>query len=236
MIYISMNQNEHAPESHFSLNKIPFQDLLTANEQEELNLASNVVEYNKRDTIIKQNSRVSDIPIVLSGLVKISREMRKGKNIILRIAKPGSFLGLSSVFVSENYEYSVIALETCKVRFVKIDTFQNLVERNGQFGLYVAKQLSADNLFNINRLSSLLYKQLPGRVADIILYFSEDIFESNEFAIPLTRQEIAELAGTTKESLIRTLSEFKHDKIIDMNRNIFSIKSMNIIKTLSRLG
>ncbi len=100
----------------------------------------------------------------------------------------------------------------------------------------VVKQLSTDNIFNINRLSSLLYKQLPGRVADIILYFSEDIFKNNTFTIPLTRQELAELAGTTKESLIRTLSEFKHDKIIDMNRNFFQVNSMHIVKTLSRLG
>jgi CRP-like cAMP-binding protein len=98
------------------------------------------------------------------------------------------------------------------------------------------QRISSDNLFNIGRLSSLLSKQLPGRVADIILYFSEVIFESNEFSIPLTRQELAELAGTTKESLIRTLSEFKHDKIIDMTRNGFSINSLNILKTLSRLG
>ncbi|MFO8021176.1 MAG: Crp/Fnr family transcriptional regulator [Perlabentimonas sp.] len=214
----------------------PFESFLSKEELNTLNEASNIVNYIKRDTIIKQGARVSEIPIVLSGIVKISREMRKDKNIILRIAQSGSFLGLSSVFGSENYEYSVIALEPCKVQFVNIEAFKVISQSNGQFGLYMIEQLSIDNIFNINRLSSLLYKQLPGRVADIILYFSEDIFKSEEFSIPLTRQEIAELAGTTKESLIRTLSEFKHDKIIDMNRNVFSIKSMNIIKTLSRLG
>ncbi|MFP4556690.1 MAG: Crp/Fnr family transcriptional regulator [Bacteroidales bacterium] len=219
-----------------STSLFPFETLLSEEELKMLNATSNIVSYIKRDTIIKQGARVSEIPVVISGLVKISREMRRDKNIILRIALPGSFLGLSSVFAGENYEYSVIALEPCAVQFIDIETFKKLVKVNGQFGLYIVEQLSIDNIFNINRLSSLLYKQLPGRVADIILYFSEDIFESEEFSIPLTRQEIAELAGTTKESLIRTLSEFKHDKIIDMNRNVFSIKSMNIIKTLSRLG
>lgn len=231
-----MNQLQEHMNSNFTELSLSFEELILAEEKEKLLSSSSLVEYAKRDVIIKQNSRVSDIPIVIRGLVKISREMRKGKNIILRIAKENTILGLSTIIDSETYEYSVTALEPCSILFVDADIFRWLLEKNGRFSLEIVKQLSNDNIFNINRLSSLLYKQLPGRVADIILYFSEDIFMSNSFTIPLTRQEIAELAGTTKESLIRTLSEFKHDKIIDMNRNFFTINSMNIIKTLSRLG
>jgi CRP-like cAMP-binding protein len=231
-----MNQTQYMSEDAILSYNLPFESMLTIEERKKLYSATNQVEYLKRDIIIKQNARVSEIPLVLSGLVKFSREMRKGKSIILRIAQPGSFLGLSSVFASETYEYSVSALESAIVRFVDIDTFKWLIQNNGAFALEIVRQIGTDNIFNINRLSSLLYKQLPGRVADIILYFSEDIFNSSSFSIPLTRQELAELAGTTKESLIRTLSEFKHDKIIDMNRNVFTINSINIIKTLSRLG
>ena len=88
----------------------------------------------------------------------------------------------------------------------------------------------------IDKLSSLIYKQLPGRVADIIIYFSELIYKNSTFTFPLTRQELAELAGTTKESIIRCLSEFKHDKIIDIDRNTVTVLSPKIIHTLSRLG
>ena len=97
-------------------------------------------------------------------------------------------------------------------------------------------QISKNNIVMIDKLSSLLYKQLPGRVADIIIYFSDVIYKSDTFTFPLTRQELAELAGTTKESIIRTLSEFKHDKIIDIERNTITILSPKIIQTLSRLG
>lgn len=231
-----MNQPHQSNENIFSPLSLPFESVLLPDERDKLYNSTNKIEYGKRDIIIKQSARVSEIPLVLSGLVKISREMRRGKNVILRIAQPGSFLGLSSIFGSDVYEYSVFALESVTVRFVDIETFSWLIKKNGLFAMEVVKQISADNIFNITRLSSLLYKQLPGRVADIILYFSEDIFKNSTFSIPLTRQELAELAGTTKESLIRTLSEFKHDKIIDMNRNSFKINSMHIIKTLSRLG
>jgi len=68
------------------------------------------------------------------------------------------------------------------------------------------------------------------------LYFSENIYQSETFLFPLTRRELAEFAGTTKESFIRTLTEFKNDKIIDLDGSKVTIRSMKIIKTLSELG
>jgi len=231
-----MNQPFTPQESENNHSRFPFEHLLTQKEVNELIGASNKVDYSKKDVVFKQNSRVSEIAYVQSGLLKLSREMRKGKNIILRIAQKGTFLGLPSVFDNEIYEYSAICIEPTTIWFFQADVFKDLINRNGSFANEIVSQLAKDNIFNVARLSSLLYKQLPGRVADIILYFSEEIYKSNSFSIPLTRQELAELAGTTKESLIRTLSEFNNDKIIDLTRNGFSINSLHIIKTLSRLG
>lgn len=226
----------HLQGDHPYIQHIPFVNLLTMEQVQEIINNSNLVEYSKRDVILKQNTSVSQIPVLISGLVKISKEMRKGKNIILRVAQPSCFLGLPSVFGSETYEYSVIAIEPVSVVYISSSTLRSIIEHNGEFAFQVMQTLCNDNIFNINKLSGLLYKQLPGRVADIILYFSEQIYKNNSFIIPLTRQELAELAGTTKESLIRTLSEFNSDKIIEMNRSSISIISINIVKTLSRLG
>jgi len=68
------------------------------------------------------------------------------------------------------------------------------------------------------------------------LYFAEKIYHNSSFVLPLTRRELAELAGTTKESFIRTLTEFKNDKIIELDGSSVEIKSLKIIKTLSDLG
>ena len=73
-------------------------------------------------------------------------------------------------------------------------------------------------------------------MAAVILYFSEIIFKQQVFDFPLTRRELAELAGTTKESFIRTLAEFKNDKIIDLEGSRVSINSMKIIRTLNEKG
>jgi CRP/FNR family transcriptional regulator len=220
----------------YSRSVIPFDILLSDIDKELLVRNSNLVEYSRRDMIIKQNSRTSHVLYVVSGLIKVSKEMRKGKNLMLKIEAPGHFLGLSSVFGSDIYDFSVSAIEPSTISYIDLSTFNEIIERNSRVGLEIVKLISRNDIFSITRLSSLLYKQLPGRVADIILYFAENIYKSPTFTIPLTRQELADLAETTKESLIRTLSEFKHDKIIDMDRNSISIISHKILNTLSRLG
>ncbi len=218
------------------LDNVLFSSLLSQEEKELLLGNSTLVEYSRRDTIIKQNARTSHVLYIYSGLVKVSREMRKGKNLLLRIDKGGAFIGLSSIFSGEVYHYSASVLEPTTILSIDPECFMQLIKTNGEFAASIIQQLSTDNISDLFRVSSLLYKQLPGRVADIILYFAEEIYHSNTFSFPLTRQELAELAGTTKESLIRTMSEFKHDKIIEMDRNQITITSPKIINTLSRLG
>lgn len=232
---MDQNKNNKNKDSSF-IQLLPFQHLITEEQKDRIVQSSSLVEYSRKEIIFSQGVNIDNIAFVLSGLVKISRELRKGKNIILRIAQPGTILGLSSVFSDEVFNYTASAIENVLIGYVNRKVLSDIVKDNGAFGFEITKQMGLDNAYITNRLSSLLYKQLPGRVSDIILYFAQDIYKSNTFNIPLTRQELAELAGTTKESLIRTLSEFNHDKIISLNRNTLSIISLNIIQTLSRLG
>lgn len=210
--------------------------LLKEFERKILDLNSNLVEYSKHDTIIKQNSRASHLIYINSGLVKVSKEVRKEKNLILDIQGPNNFIGISNVFGSDNYNYSITAIEPTVVSFIDTKILKENLVNSGALGLEFISLISKYNVLMTDKFSNLIYKQLPGRVADIIIYFSENIYKSNTFTFPLTRQELAELAGTTKESVIRTLSEFKHDKIIDFERNTVTILSPKIIHTLSRLG
>jgi len=215
---------------------LPYSELLTEDEKQSINQNSNIVRYNKRDVIFLQNTRTSHIMFLKSGLVKIYKESRMGKIFILKIDTPGNFLGLMSVFGSEIHQYSGSSVDLTEVYYIDINTFRNVVMQNGKYALKLIQKVSNDGLFIFDRLISQSQKQLPGRIADVILYFSEVIYKSDKFTFPLTRRELAELAGTTKESLIRTLTEFKNDKIIDMDGSKVEIRSMKIVKTLSELG
>jgi len=223
-------------EKTFEKCKLPVNQLLTAEQQAIIMNSINIVNYNRKDIIVKQYSASSHVYYIIKGIIKVSSEQRKGKNLVMKIDTTGSFVGLISVLGGDSYNFTVTAVENCTLAQIPISTLKSVMLQNAQFALEISQLISRHGLFLINRLAGLLYKQLPGRVADLILYFADDIFCNNEFEFPVNRTELAELCGTTKESLIRTLSEFNHDRIIELERNRIRIISYDILKTLSRFG
>jgi len=107
---------------------------------------------------------------------------------------------------------------------------------NGEFASVLLRHASEEGLTITTKLMNQFQKQLPGRVAEMLLFFSEKIYHSTAFLLPLSRRELAEFTGTTKESMIRTLAEFRHDKIIKLDGKKVEITSPDIIHTLNRLG
>jgi CRP-like cAMP-binding protein len=174
--------------------------------------------------------------LMVSGLVKIYKEGRNERTVLLRMAGRGEYIGMLSVMGDQIHQYSAAAVEPSEICFIDINAFRNVLMENGKFSLQLMSMISQDGLFIFNRLINQTHKQLPGRIADVLLYFAEDIYSKDRFDFPLTRRELAELAGTTKESFIRTLTEFRNDKIINLDGSRVEIISMDIVKTLSELG
>jgi CRP-like cAMP-binding protein len=143
---------------------------------------------------------------------------------------------MMSLMGDQIHQYSATVVENADICFIDINAYRNVLMENGKFSLQLMNLISQDGLFIFNRLMNQTHKQLPGRIADVLLYFSEQIYRQPYFDFPLTRRELAELAGTTKESFIRTLTEFKNDKIIYLDGSRVEIISMDIVKTLSELG
>jgi CRP/FNR family transcriptional regulator len=173
---------------------------------------------------------------VRKGFVKIYKEGRNSKFIILKVEKTNNFLGLTSIFGGQLHEYSASAIDDCEIVYIDYNTFHKVLQKNGDYSLKVIQLLSIDSLYIFDRLMSQSHKQLPGRIADVLLHFSEKIYNNTVFTFPFTRRELAELAGTTKESFIRTLTEFKNDKIIKLDGSKVEIVSAKIVRTLSELG
>lgn len=215
---------------------IPFGKLLSEQEAGQIEENCNSVSYKKKEVIFRQGTRTSHIMFVRKGFVKIYKESRNNKFIILKVEKTGNFLGLTSIFGGQLHEYSASAIDDCEIVYVDFTSFHKVLQMNGDYSLKIIQLLSIDSLYIFERLMSQSHKQLPGRIADVLLYFSEKIYNSSVYTFPFTRRELAELAGTTKESFIRTLTEFKNDKIIKLDGSNVEIVSMKIVRTLSELG
>jgi len=207
-------------------------------EEEKANLTKRVtyMEFARHDVLFKQNMPSDHIVYVLEGLIKIFKTGRNERLICISLAGPGMFAGLSSAFGAVEYKHSSSAIESTRALMIRKEAIEELVRQNGSFAKALFSVISREVLSVSEKLVNFSVKQLPGRVADLIRYFSEDIFHDIEFSVPLTRQEMAELIGTTKESLIRTLNEFKHDKIIGLDGKNIKILSPGLINMLSELG
>jgi CRP-like cAMP-binding protein len=215
---------------------IPQEGCLLQAELDELKENMNVVAFRKREVIFRQQTPASHVLFVKSGLVKIYKEGRNKKNFILKIAAHGEYIGLMSVFGGTMNQFSASAVDGAEIGYIDKKAFVLVLQKNGDFSNEVMRFISDEGLFIFERLIGQSHKQLPGRIADVILYFADHIYKKEEFEFPFTRRELAELAGTTKESFIRTLSEFKNDKIISLDGSRVVINSMKIIRTLSELG
>jgi CRP-like cAMP-binding protein len=220
----------------FGNSTIPLKQILSINEQKLLLNNIQVIHFKNREIIAKQGSISKLVYYVVDGHIKISRELRRSKNIVLKLVTPGNFIGIPSLLNGITFNFTLSSVKASTVCQIPFSVFDTILENNHKLSKEFLKCFSKDYLYQANRLSGLLFKQLPGRVADLILYFAEEIYSSDEFEFPLNRSGLAEICGTTKESLIRTLSEFNHDRIIELNRNSVKINSYDILKTLSKLG
>jgi CRP-like cAMP-binding protein len=218
------------------ISSIPVFGSLTEDETAAVARAGYLVSYGPGEVLFKQNTPVTSIIYICSGLVKLIRDADHRKKCILHLAGARGFTGLQAVFSDEPYQYSAVAVEDTVILMVDITVVRQIINQNGRFASAFLKQSSREGIGIMTKLLNQFYKQLPGRVAEMLLYFSHEIYKNPAFELPLSRQELAEFAGTTKESMIRTLSEFRHDKIIRLEGKKVEILSPEVISTLSRLG
>jgi CRP/FNR family transcriptional regulator, polysaccharide utilization system transcription regulator len=173
---------------------------------------------------------------IKEGFVKIYKEEKCDIATIFKFITSNQFIGLSTIFGKENYQYSCSAIEPTEVLSIDFDVFKDILYENQNFNLHIIESLCEESLYTFNKLAQQSHKHMPGRIADVLLYFSDELFKSDTFTLPVTRKEIAEYSGITSESVIRTFTEFKNDKIIDIIGNDITINSKDILKTLSNNG
>jgi CRP/FNR family transcriptional regulator len=210
-------------------------DELNNEQVAKINEFSYVVKFKKHDTIFRQDMPISHIVFIKTGLVKIFKECDNNKNVIINISGAGKYVGLLSTFSKNQYDYTATALMDCDIIYTDINIFKAIVKENGSFALHIMKNISEQGIFIFDKLINLSHKQVPGRIAGILVFFAE-LYNSNSFELPLTRQELADLISTTKESVSRTLNEFKNDKLIDIDEKKIVINSLDLLHRLKKIG
>ncbi|MBC8342701.1 MAG: Crp/Fnr family transcriptional regulator [Bacteroidetes bacterium] len=194
------------------------------------------VDFKKGEAICKQGAISSYIMILKEGLTKNYLEGNQQKGFNFSFIKPFDFIALSSLYGENVYHFSGTAITPCRICLVERETFIQLVNNNQAFAEEIMKWYCRITASHLKRLSAISNKQALGKVADVLIYLSEKIFESNMIQSVISRKDMAELAGMSTESAVRVLSELKKDKIINIHHKGIEILNMKLLQTLSKVG
>lgn len=192
--------------------------------------------YNKGEIINHEGEKITDFKYLKSGLVKLYRRAANGDEQVITITRPFEFVSNMSIFSDEKYKYSVSALEDSVVCTVELEYIKRLFLINGGFASNLLTKISAINDKIIGQTLDIRQKNLAGRVAFVLLYFTEDIYKSRVFDIPVSRKEIADYIGMSTANVIRTLSDFKRDGIIKIFGKTMEIVNIEKLEIISKRG
>ena len=208
-------------------------------EDYELELMSeNVSEayFGKGESLFREKILNSHITYIQTGLVKIHVSATEGKDYILKLVKAPAYLGLSTIFGDRVNNFSATALAPTTACYIDIDTFKGLIHKNGKFAFQIISDICRNELLDYKRFALQSHKQTPGRIAGVILYFAEKVYQSDCFELPLSRNEIAELIGISRESVTRALMTLKKDGVIDIDKHHVRIINMESLRKIDRAG
>ncbi|MDX9695545.1 MAG: Crp/Fnr family transcriptional regulator [Bacteroidales bacterium] len=192
--------------------------------------------YRKGEKICSENEPISSFMYLQNGLVKLYKTESNDREHIISIARPKDFIGLLSIFSNKTQVYSITAIEDSVVCFVDLEIIKNMIKTNGVFAIDFFEKISAVADSVIKTRIDINTRQLRGRIAYILLLFAKQIYNSPKFSLPISRKEVAELIDMSTENVIRVLSEFRKDKIIQIEGKEIEILDLKRLEKIYDLG
>ena len=181
---------------------------------------NNITETNKRGSIIyHEGNRIKGFYCVQSGIVKIYKTGFDGKEQIIRFAKPGDLIGYRSVVSNEPACTTAEIIEESVLCHIPTNILLNLVKTNGNFAVALMKLICKELGESNSYLTDIAQKTVKERLAEILLQLESEFGDdpTGILKISLTREELSNIVGTATESIIRLLSEFKNNRLIQLN-------------------
>jgi CRP-like cAMP-binding protein len=192
--------------------------------------------FHKGEIINHEGEKITNFKYLKNGLVKLYRRASTGEEQVITITRPFEFVSNMSIFSEERYQYSVSALEDSVVCMVKLEFIKQLFLQNGGFAMGLLTKISMINDKIISQTLDIRQKNLIGRVAFVILYFTKEIYNSRVFDLPVSRKEIADYIGMSTANVIRTLSDFKKEGIIRVFGKTIEVVDLEKLEGISRHG
>ncbi|MEN9697273.1 MAG: hypothetical protein RLZ56_694 [Bacteroidota bacterium] len=177
-----------------------------------------IVAFKKKQNIYTEGQHPNKLYYIESGKVKIFKTSDTGKELITGLLSAGDFFGHIPLIENAVYDEFAETLEESSIRVIPRKEFEHLLTTNQEIALKVIKLLANNIAEKEQQLVALAYHSLRKRVADALLTLKKKYASETEerFSMSISREDLANIAGTATESLIRTLSDFKTEKLIEI--------------------
>jgi len=194
------------------------------------------IKFRAGETIIKQNTPLTHLVCIRNGIAKVVSEGPKGKNLIIDIIKDNNIFTGGGTVIDDTHHFTVAALTDIECCFIETSRIIAVLSVNSIFALDLLKLYNSQHIKMHKTLINLIHKYMPGRVADTLLYLKNEIYQTNPYQFVLTKQELADMSGMTKESFIRNLKDFEDSGIISHSRNSIHILKEEDLTEISKNG
>ncbi len=215
------------------LQSVPlFQDL-PAQQIQELKDNSQSLSFDKGQTIFSQDEPGKGFYVLLQGRVKVYKLSLEGKEQILHIFGPGEPIGEVPVFAGETFPAHAQALEASTLRFFPRDRLISLFQKDPHLAMNMLAVLSKRLRQFTRMIEDLSLKELPNRLAAYLVHLQDASGGQEQISLDVTKGTLANILGTTQETLSRTLRRMAESGIIAMDRRTITILSDGRLEDLA---
>ena len=194
--------------------------------------------YTRGTRLFVEDETPKSIFVIVSGRVKLSVTSKEGKTVILRIAGAGDLLGLSAALSGNAHEMSAEVVEPCRVKVIRAKDFLAFMQKYPEASREATRCILSEYQTTFNNMCRLaLPTTVAGRLANLLLEWLDDRSEKGSkerrLVVPLTQEEIAGMANTSRETVSRVLHQFQREKVIAVHGVSMTVLQPQILQQLA---
>ena len=190
--------------------------------------------YPRGSVLFSEGQETRGVFILCRGRVKLTVNSREGKEMILKLVRPGEVLGLNAAILGREYEATAETMYPCQVDFIRHDDFLRFLKQHGEVVLQAAQHMGryCDSAYDTIRSLGLI-PSVQERLAKLLVDLAADCRAGSGINIGLCHEELAQLIGSSRESVTRTLGDFKRNKIAELKGATLRILDRDAIAAMA---
>ena len=193
--------------------------------------------YPKGSLLYVEGETPRGVVVLCSGKVKLTTSSSEGRTLIVRIAEAGELLGASAVLLGRGHEMSAETIEPCQVNFIRTEEFMQWIQNDPAAMMSVARQLSGDYYEAQREIRSFgLAQTTSEKLARLVLDWCNDRGEKTaqgvRLKVLLTHEEIAQMIGTTRETVTRLLTSLRSKKVIEVKGSTVNVMRLDALEAM----